>query len=246
MNKGKKIDIENISFFRENLEEALDFYANIESTFTPMSPARKVVYDNIQEAFRGVTCKGEKAVLVGCAAKDDYLTDAEIESLSIPEERDCWQNISPQWLYACCESLCYAGPEAFRFLIPVYMCASLQYNARDGRMFEVHIGVAKSKTKRILGYSREQMILLDKRQKNAISMYLRQMWCEDHEVDFESGDSLPSFEYDERNDSVGITPWELDDYSAVQRDMSYREYVSTLIADYIRWMHEKIGQLSPS
>lgn len=245
MNNDIKINIENISFFRENLKEALDFYADIESTFTPMSSARKVVYDNIQEAFRGVTCKGEKSVLVGCAAKDDYLTEAEIEHLSIPEERDCWQNISPQWLYACAESLCYAGPEAFRFLIPVYMCAALQYNARDGRMFECHIGATEGKKGYLSGYSREQMVLLNKQQKNAISMYLRQMWCEDHKVDFESGDSLPTFEYDERNDSTGITPWELDDYSAVQRNMSYREYVSTLIADYIRWMHEKLGHLSP-
>lgn len=228
---------DNLKFFLGCLNDALEFYAYAESTHTPMTPTRKAVYENIRKAFRGVSCKREKSVLIASAAKDDYLTEIEIEPLTKIEERTCWERISPCLLYSCQESLSYVGPEAFRFLIPAYMCAALKYRVADAREFEFHIGEANKMSEESLRYSEMQGKLLNKEQKKAISYYLRNMYCEDNYIDVLQ---INDFQYDKKHDYMGISWWEYKDFINFKRSISFESYVNTLFQEYIGWIREEV------
>ncbi len=83
----------------------------------------------ILKAFKGVTCKEERALLE-CYAWDDYLNDPQLlTALRALEERRDWVALPPELLLVCADGRYHAGPEAFRFILPAYMLLSLDYDS---------------------------------------------------------------------------------------------------------------------
>ena len=228
----------DLMLFLDDIREGLDFYIKEEFPLREMNYVSQVVLSKIQKAFSGVTCCGEKYGLVSSAAKDDYLSESELDVLSNLEERYSWQNIPPYWLYACEASLSFAGPEAFRFLIPAYMCAALQFNFSDGRVFEYHIGDSIGENSDIIQYKMQQVSLLNNEQKKSISYYLRHMYCRDHNIN-----ELNVNDTDNLHNTCGkskgfmeITPWELKELSESHSNCTYSAYMNNLLSEYINWV----------
>lgn len=230
--------MDSLICFLDDTREGLEVYLKEEPAVNKMNFASKAVFEKIQNAFHGVTCYGEKYVLLAGEAEDDYLPEEELDVLANLEERNSWQNIPPLWLYTCGASLSFVGPEAFRFLIPAYMCAALQFHFNDGRAFEFHIGDSIDKDDNIIQYEMQQACLLTDEQKNSISYYLRHMYCQDNHIDELNVSDIDNL-YNQRTDYTGITLWGSKEFLEKHTNNSYSSYMNNLLSEYIKWIREK-------
>lgn len=201
-------------FDRETLRLAADFWRTIEQRrrlYVPeeveeeQTPFVRELEERIYEAFAGVTCHREVRVLIGGEAEDEYLP-ANAQALLAPlEERDDWRNIPDDLLAACSCSLSYAGPHAYRFLLPRFMIGALHG--------VVPFYPGHEPDSDLILHMRSQCTYLDEAQQACLSDYLN----------WEVGDT----EVSERN---RFLPWELDEYAATYASsLSYAEYGQLLL-----------------
>lgn len=172
---------------------------------TELSPGRLRLRQQIIEAFADVTCYREVRVLLGGEAEDEYWS-ADVQALLSPlEERENWQDIPDDLLFACSCSLTYAGPHAFRFLIPRFMIGALH------GVVEIYPG--EKPGSRFIDLERMRCLLLNEAQQACITNYLNLMIVEDERY--------------QRNEFM---PWELDEYAAeYATTLTWAEYGQLLI-----------------
>lgn len=176
---------------------------------TELSPERLRLERQIIEAFADVTCYREVRVLLGGEAEDEYWS-ADVQALLSPlEERENWQDIPDDLLFACSCSLTYAGPHAFRFLMPRFMIGALH------GVVEIYPG--EKPGSRFIDLERTRCRELNEAQQACITNYLNLMTVED--------------ECSQRN---YFMPWELDEYAAdYASTLSYAEYGQLLIRRFL-------------
>ena len=176
---------------------------------TPLSPERLRLEQQIKDAFAGVTCYREVRVLLGGEAEDEYWAPDVQALLSPLEERENWQDIPDDLLFACSCSLTYAGPHAFRFLMPRFMIGALH------GVVEIYPG--EKPGSRFIDLDRMRCRELNEAQKACISAYLDLMVVEE-----------------ERYQRNLFMPWELDEYAAnYASTLSYAEYGQLLIRRFL-------------
>lgn len=176
---------------------------------TELSPERLRLERQIIEAFADVTCYREVRVLLGGEAEDEYWS-ADVQALLSPlEERENWQDIPDDLLFACSCSLTYAGPHAFRFLMPRFMIGALH------GVVEIYPG--EKPGSRFIDLERTRCRELNEAQQACITNYLNLMTVED-----------------ERPQRNYFMPWELDEYAAdYASTLSYAEYGQLLIRRFL-------------
>lgn len=176
---------------------------------TELSPERLRLERQIIEAFADVTCYREVRVLLGGEAEDEYWS-ADVQALLSPlEERENWQDIPDDLLFACSCSLTYAGPHAFRFLMPRFMIGALH------GVVEIYPG--EKPGSRFIDLERTRCRELNEAQQACITNYLNLMTVED-----------------ERSQRNYFMPWELDEYAAdYASTLSYAEYGQLLIRRFL-------------
>lgn len=176
---------------------------------TPLSPERLRLEQQIIEAFAEVTCYREVRVLLGGEAEDEYWA-ADVQALLSPlEERENWQDIPDDLLFACSCSLTYAGPHAFRFLVPRFMIGALH------GVVEIYPG--EKPGSRFIDLERMRCRELNEAQQACITAYLNLMIVEDGRY--------------QRN---LFMPWELDEYAAdYASTLSWAEYGQLLIKRFL-------------
>ncbi len=176
---------------------------------TPLSPERLCLEQQIIEAFAEVTCYREVRVLLGGEAEDEYWA-ADVQALLSPlEERENWQDIPDDLLFACSCSLTYAGPHAFRFLVPRFMIGALH------GVVEIYPG--EKPGSRFIDLERMRCRELNEAQQACITAYLNLMIVEDGRY--------------QRN---LFMPWELDEYAAdYASTLSWAEYGQLLIKRFL-------------
>ena len=113
--------------------EAAEFLARIEKIrrrYSPkaveLTPLQQALAEQIEKSFADVRCLSEPRVLLGGEAEDDYMSQEAQALLFSREERNDWHAIPDDLLFACSISLCFVGPEAYRFLIPRFMIGALR------------------------------------------------------------------------------------------------------------------------
>lgn len=175
---------------------------------TELTPLRKRLEQRIVEAFHDVTCYREVRVLLGGEAEDEYWPPDVQALLSPLEERDNWQDIPDDLLFACSCSLSYAGPHAYRFLIPRFMVGALH------GVVEIYPG--EKPGSKFLSRRRSQMEFLNEAQQACLADFLNLEVVEDARY--------------QRN---LFLPWELDEYAeSYASSLSYAEYGRLLIKRY--------------
>lgn len=189
---------------------------NYKPDSTTLHPLRVKLVEQIELAFAGVQCLNEPYVLLCGEAMDDYLSQEVLDVLATREERNDWHAIPDDLLFACSISLCFVGPEAYRFLIPRFMIGAL----RD--VVEIYPGVSPKSD--LEDYVREKKSLLNEAQRQCLSDFLSLQ-----SVDEETG------EFYGRNQFL---PWELDEYRACYADeLTPREFGALLMQRYA----ERVG-----
>lgn len=183
-----------------------------------------IVLSYIKKAFHGVQCVNERNVLLCCEALDDYAPDALLEQIGVLEERTDWQRLSANLLNECDCALSYAGPEAFRFLIPAFMCAYIQYDISPD--IPSKLSIFKHSNDELMDYFRYQCSLLNQSQQTAISLFMAQSRMD------EDADS------DDWTISYGLLPWEWDEYHHYYRYLSTIQYKKLLNERYISLLRE--------
>lgn len=143
----------------------------------------------IQKAFAGVTCYGEARVLLAGEAEDEYLSQEVQAVLATMEERDDWSAIPDDLLFACSTSHCYAGPEAYRFLIPRFLIGALH------GVVEIYPGLSLGS--KLLEHDRKKMSLLNEAQRQCLE-------------DFLNLDAL----FWESTSRSQFLPWEIDEFNS--------------------------------
>ena len=129
------------------MENELSFMENCRSYFADwrehrreMTPTQQELAERIRKAFDGVTC-GDSLGYMSGFAEDDYCEKDIIKAFMQREQRTYWPAITPDWLFSLDDCLCYVEPEGFRFLLPAYMLADMQYefhwNGLDCHLFRV-------------------------------------------------------------------------------------------------------------
>ena len=181
----------------------------------PLTPLQERLVEQIEEAFAGVQCLNEPYVLICGEAMDDYLSQEVLDVLAAREERNDWHAIPDDLLFACSISLCFVGPEAYRFLIPRFMIGALR------GVVEIYPGL--SPKSELEDHERRKMSLLNEAQQQCLSDFLSLQ-----SVDEENG------EFYGRNHFL---PWELDEYRAHYADkLLPREYGAMLMKRYAERM----------
>lgn len=189
-----------------------------------------IVLSYIKKAFHGVQCVNERNVLLCCEALDDYAPDDLLEQIGVLEERTDWQRLSANLLNECDCALSYAGPEAFRFLIPAFMCAYIQYDISPD--IPLKLSIFEHDNDEVKDYFRYQCSLLNQNQQSAISLFMAQMRIEEEDVNEEEDDN------DKWSDSYGLLPWEWDEYHHYYRYLSTIQYKKLLNERYISLLRE--------
>ena len=204
------------NFDKETVHAAAEFLHTIEvrrkcykPDDTQLSPERLRLEQRIIEAFAGVTCYREVRVLLGGEAEDDYWP-ADAQALLAPlEERENWQAIPDDLLFACSCSLTYAGPHAYRFLMPRFMIGALH------GVVEIYPG--EKPGSRFIELERTRCRELNEAQQACISDFLNLMVVEEDRC--------------QRNEWM---PWELDEYAAdYASTLSHAEYGKLLIRRFL-------------
>ena len=200
------------NFPRYAVKEAADFLWNIEKIRRnykeveyELSPVEKDLEQRIIKAFEGVTCHLEVRVLLGGEAEDEYMSPDGQALLSPLEERDDWQAIPDDLLCACDCALSYAGPHAYRFLIPRFMIGALHC------VVQIFPGLEPDSEFEL--YTRGRMMYLTPEQQSCLT------------------DFLNAEAFEENNQSRNaFLPWELDEYRATYAaEMSYLDYGKLLM-----------------
>ncbi len=200
------------NFDNDTVHAAAEFLHSIETRrrrhepdSTEISHQRKRLEQKIKEAFSDVTCYREVRVLLGGEAEDEYWPPDVQALLSPLEERENWQNIPDDLLYACSCSLTYAGSHAYRFLIPRFMIGALH------GVVEIYPG--QKPNDEFIGFMCRQCEYLNEAQQSCLSDFLNL------EVKEEG-----------RYQRDVFLPWELDEYAAsFAATTSYAEYGRLLI-----------------
>ncbi len=203
---------------REALAEAAAFLAKIESRrrayqpdSTALTPLQQRLAREIEAAFADVPSPREERVLLAAEAEDDYVSRDAQAVLARYEEREDWHAIPDDLLFACSCSLVYAGPEAYRFLVPRFMLGALH------GVVEMYPGCKPNDA--FIPHMREQMKFLSPAQQQCLSDFLN----------FDRVD-------EEEQTCFGrntFLPWELDEYEAhYAGKLSYREYGAMLVKVY--------------
>ena len=201
-------------FSSDALAEAEEFLSMIDErrqSYEPyseaFSPLRQSLIDRIKAAFAGITCYRELRMLLGGEAEDEYLSPDAQALLAPLEERDNWEDIPDDLLYACSCALSYVGPHAYRFLIPRFMVGAL-HNVVD-------IYPGSSPTSDLEVFARWKMYDLSPEQQQCLTDFL----------------NLECVEADDPRDQ--FLPWEHDEYRAEYADhMDYLEYGALLVQRY--------------
>ncbi len=221
MGKRKKDAVSSMAatllgnFGRGTLRDAAEFLQMIEkrrrrykSVKTELTPLCEGLEARIREAFAGVTCHREVRVLLGGEAEDEYLPANAQALLSPLEERDDWQDIPDDLLFACSCSLSYAGPHAYRFLIPRFMMGALH-----GVVDLFYPGCSPNRDRDFIQYMRWQCAELNEAQQACLTDYLNLEVVEQECCQRER-----------------FLPWELDEYAAAYASsLSYAEYGELLV-----------------
>lgn len=206
-------------FSSDALAEAEDFLARIDErrqSYEPdgaeLSPLRQSLIARIKAAFSGVTCYREPRMLLGGEAEDDYLSPDAQALLAPLEERDDWEDIPDDLLFACSCALSYVGPHAYRFLIPRFMVGALH------NVVVIFPGSGPTSDPEI--HKRWRMYYLSPEQQQCLTDFLN-LEC------VEEGSLRDQF-----------LPWEHDEYRAEYADhMDYLEYGALLVQRYA----ERVG-----
>lgn len=183
-----------------------------------------IVLSYIKKAFHGVQCVNERNVLLCCEALDDYAPDDLLDQIGAHEERKDWQKLSASLLNECDSALSYAGPEAFRFLIPAFMCAYIQYDISPD--IPLKLSIFEHSNDELRDYYRYQCSLLNQNQQSAISLFMAQMRIEEED------------DNDKWSESYGLLPWEWDEYHHYYRYLSTIQYKKLLNERYISLLRE--------
>lgn len=184
-----------------------------------ISKAGGIVLSYIKNVFHGVQCINERNVLLCSEALDDYAPDDLLDYIGTLEERKDWQKLSANLLNECDSALSYAGPEAFRFLIPAFMCAYIQYDISPD--IPLKLSIFEHSNDELKDYFRYQCSLLTQSQQSAISLFMAQMRIE------EDADN------DKWSISYGLLPWEWDEYHQCYRYLSIIQYKELLKERYL-------------
>lgn len=198
------------------IAEAQEFLRGIESrrrSFSPdaseLTPRRLQLIQRIRKAFAGVSCHREVRVLLGAEAEDEYRSADAQSVLGLMEERDNWEAIPDDLLFACSCALTYVGPHAYRFLLPRFLIGALQ------GVVEIYPGSSPTKDSEV--FSCYQMAYLDEAQRTCLSDYMNLECVEEGRI--------------QRNQFL---PWEHDEYRTdYAASMDYREYGKLLIQRFL-------------
>ena len=198
------------------IAEAREFLLHIEwrrRSFSPdnteLTPRRQQLIQRIRKAFVGVSCHREVRVLLGAEAEDDYRSADAQAVLGLMEERDNWEAIPDDLLFACSCALNYVGPHAYRFLLARFLIGALQ------GVVDIYPGSAPSNDLEV--YTRHQMAYLDEAQRTCLADYMS-LEC------VEAG----------RTQRNQFLPWEHDEYRTdYAESMDYKEYGKLLIQRFL-------------
>ena len=190
-----------------------------------VSPEWELVLSFIKDAFRGVKCRNERAVLLCGEAMDDYAPDCVLDRIASLEERDDWKRIPVALIDNCDAALSFVGPEAFRFLIPAYMCAYIRYDISPD--VPIILSFFDAADKELQEYIRTRYSLLTDAQKIAISAFMAQHRLEEMEM----SDDADFF-------SCGLLPWEWDEYRHYNPQMSIKDYEELLVERHLSWLDD--------
>lgn len=91
-----------------------------------LTPTQLELAERIRTAFAGITC-GESLGYMSGEAADGPCTEEYLRVFMQREVRRDWTAITPDGLYCCKCCLTYVDPVGFRFLLPAYMPADMQY-----------------------------------------------------------------------------------------------------------------------
>lgn len=122
------------------MENCRSYFADWREHRRELPPTQQELAERIRKAFDGVTC-GDSFGYMSGFAEDDYCEKDIIQAFMQREQRTYWPAITPDWLFGLDDCLCYVEPEGFRFLLPAYMLADMQYefnwNGLDSQLFRV-------------------------------------------------------------------------------------------------------------
>jgi len=133
---------------------------------------KDIVIHQITNAFSDVKL-GDGIGLWEAQAIDDYASKEEQKHARSKDEKENWKILKPEVLQKCNSSLSFFDAEGMRFHIPAFIIASIQDDDILDPVFHLSQVVD------------QRFILLDKKQKQAITLYLK--WCltqENYEFDF--------------------------------------------------------------
>lgn len=195
------------------VQEFLCYIDSCRRSFSPdnteLTPRRQQLIQRICKAFAGVSCHREVRVLLGAEAEDDYYSADAQAVLGLMEERDNWEAIPDDLLFACSCALSYVGPYAYRFLLPRFLIGALQ------GVVEIYPSSAPTGDSEV--YTRHQMAYLDEAQRTCLADYM----------------SLECVE-EGRTRRNQFLPWEHDEYrTEYATSMDYREYGKLLIQRFL-------------
>lgn len=206
--------------FLAHMEESRRSY-NRESV--KLSPLQQQLVEQIEVAFADVQCLDEPYVMLCGEAMDDYMSKEVLDVLAAREVRYDWHDIPDDLLSACPTTLCFVGPEAYRFLIPRFMIGSMH------EVVQVYPGLSYKAREELKDYERNQLSLLNEAQKQCVSDFLNLQ-----HVNEETG------EWQGR--SVFL-PWELDEYGIHydEQKVTPREFGGLLVQRYAERVGLKAG-----
>lgn len=165
---------EELREFERRYNESLADWAAGQNRSAALAPSQELLLGRIRKAFAGVRCLGEKVVLLGGEALDDYASPGLIEILAQREERLHWEALTDAQLEACQCCLAYVGPEAYRFLLPAYMIFSLRYPE-----WEASVGVTPDTDEVLREYCFQRFALFTPEQQAVTSDFLNELRVRD-------------------------------------------------------------------
>ncbi len=222
------------SYDREQLEYVLDWLEHALQEFNQKESDQKEneehleldeqsarLIQRIEQAFDGVSDEGERVLLLGGLAKDEYMGDAEIDLLSRFEYRGDWRDIPPDWLYACDCALSYMNAVGYRYLVPAFLRAELQTKLSQDMV--ISLG---SRLESTHAYHLEQVSLFTPEQRAVLVDYMN-YFRSTHSVVLRMGLLLPweMSDYLAHQDSYeSMTEWLLAQYPELEQDASIKEF----------------------
>ena len=184
--------------FPERWEQELSVMENCRSYFADWRERRRELTltqhelaERIRTAFDGVSC-GDSLGYMSGFAEDDYCEKDIINAFMQREQRMHWPAITPDWLFGLNECLHYVTPEGFRFLLPAYMLADLQYSYPDWVGLDFHFFSASN--------VEEKFSLFTPAQRDCVTDYVNEKSLEELREEIWDDRSLGTWKH--------LLPWE--------------------------------------